>query len=221
MGLHATHRGSRGKWKWVHLCRPEFSHLRDCVQIQTRLANQCSITKLLHVGTLNGFNLQRGQTTLRKPGLNCVPFVCRADEIGLWIWNNHKPWVLFILLFSHWSVAPGNNHFVSQLQSCEEHFLLLNARIQFAFRMSKVFSYVGVDLWIWHCCINADTEAHWQLVPMLHVYVYVCVYTVYICDNEAKLLQCNHKSRVVGFCRHLCIMDPREKEQVKWGLNGD
>lgn len=177
MGLHATHCGSRGKWKkgslvssWIQ----SFAWL--CVQIPTRLANQCSITKLLHVGTLNGFNLQRGQTTLRKPGTNCVPFVCRADEIGLWIWNNHKARVLFILLFAHWSVAPGNNHFVSRLQSCEEHFPLLYARIQFAFWMRKVFSYVGVDLWMWHCCINADTEAHWPLVPpMLHVYVYVCV----------------------------------------------
>lgn len=46
--------------------------------IQSRLANQHSITKLLHGGSLIGFNLHNGRT-LRMWGLNCFPFLHRAD----------------------------------------------------------------------------------------------------------------------------------------------
>lgn len=46
--------------------------------IQSRLANQRSITKLLHGGSLIGSNLHNGGA-LRKWGLNCFPFLRRAD----------------------------------------------------------------------------------------------------------------------------------------------
>lgn len=42
--------------------------------IQSRLANQRSITKLLHGGSLIGSNLHNGGA-LRRRGLDCVPFL--------------------------------------------------------------------------------------------------------------------------------------------------
>lgn len=59
---------------WAQSNHSEFTHLCDFLwQIQSRLANQRSITTSLRVGSLTDFNLHNGQM-LRMPGLERVPF---------------------------------------------------------------------------------------------------------------------------------------------------
>lgn len=88
--------------------------------IQSRLANQHSITKLLHGGSLIGFNLHNGGT-LGKWGLNCFSISpsCRLDRF---MDLKHVWGIDFIYFIIHWSVAPKDKQAVGLWQSREEHF---------------------------------------------------------------------------------------------------
>lgn len=157
--------------------------------IQSRLANQRSITKLLHGGSLIGSNLHNGGAPRRR-GLDCVPFLSAEPIRSLYGFETRFWFYLF-----HYSFIGLLRPRTTKLSFCDnhegvgrEHFLsistTLTARIQFVFWNEKSVSSAGVDLWKWHSYtkrrhtwaeshVYADTYIlHRQLAtPLLHVYL--------------------------------------------------
>lgn len=128
--------------------------------IQSRLANQRSITKLLHGGSLIGSNLHNGGA-LRRRGLDCVPFLSAEPIRSLYGFETCAR--LWFYLF-HYSFIGLLRPRTTKLSFCDnhsggegagrEHFhslsTTLTARIQFVFWNEKSVSSAGVDLWKWH-----------------------------------------------------------------------
>ena len=82
--------------------------------------------------------------------------------------------ILFISLFIHWSIAPGNKKAVGLRQSRGEHFLLswttLSAGIQFVFGMRKLFH---PQVQTSERYTNARTHAHTSISGTCYSYVIV------------------------------------------------
>lgn len=182
------------KFTGLNYAQTEFTHLYDSFflwLIQSRLANQRSITKLLHGGSLIGSNLHNGGA-LRRRGLNCVSFLSAEPIRSLYGFETCAR--LWFYLF-HYSFIGLLRPRTTKLSFCDnhegegrEHFLsfstTLTARIQFVFWNEKSVSSAGVDLWKWHSYtkrrhtwaeshVFADTYIlHRQLAtPRLDVYL--------------------------------------------------
>lgn len=131
------------------------------------------INALLQSFSLNGSNLHNGQT-LRMPELNSSPFSpqSRLDRFMVLKQARGMDFIYFII---HSLVCcTWQQPFCQSVAIIRGTPPLLCARIQFAFGMRKVFSYVGVDLWMWHCCINAPADTHKLTGDLFHpCYTYI------------------------------------------------